>query len=69
MGYLGKTIGKAVVAIALYGLTNYAAKRLIGDTVVKAVDNGARYKREHDNSQPRAKAETVILKNVDFTVR
>lgn len=69
MGYLGKTIGKAIVITVLYGLTNYAAKRLIGETVVKAVDNGAKYKREHDNSQPRARAETVILKNVDFTVR
>ena len=69
MGNLGKTIGKAVAMIALYGLTNYAAKRLTGEAVVKAVDDGVKYKREHDNSQPRARAETVILKNVDFTVR
>ena len=69
MGNLGKAIGKAVVITILYGLTNYAAKRLTGETVVKAVDNGAKYKSERDNSQPRARAETVILKNVDFTVR
>lgn len=69
MSYVGKAIGKAIVITVLYGLTNYAAKRLIGETVVKAVDNGAKYKREYGNSQPRARAEKVILENVDFTVR